>query len=234
MNFIDKYTKKKTISSLELLEQINFFRGKEEDKTELGHNDLLKVIRDEFDEEIREGKISQSSYKKETGNGTIREYPMFELIPVQARQVLIRESKNVRRAVIHYIDKLENEVQELRMKEYQRLLTDNQRMLLENKDIKDKNEELEYQNGNGKYLKAITNIEWLKDYFYTDKTGFIPRIVKELILLSDERRIPYDGIYPTFSNKEVLVFHIDIYRAFKEILDNDEELKIMPKYRKKF
>ena len=38
-------------------------KEKEEDNTELGYNDLLKVIRDEFEEEISLGKISQSTYK---------------------------------------------------------------------------------------------------------------------------------------------------------------------------
>lgn len=229
MNFLEISGKEQTITSLELLEQINFFREKEGNKTELRHDTLLNIIRDEFNEEISLQKILESTYKNDRG----REYPMFKLTPVQARQVLVRESKSVRRAVIHYIDKLEDKIQELRMKEYQRLLTENQKMLLENKDIKELNEELKYQNGDGKYLKAITNVEWLKDYFYVDKTGFGARIIKELILLSDERRIPYDGIYPAFSNKEILVFHIDIYRAFKEILDKDEELKIMSKYRKR-
>ena len=54
-------TKKESMTSLELLKEINVFREKE-DKTELRHNDLLKVIRDEFEEEISQGKISQSNY----------------------------------------------------------------------------------------------------------------------------------------------------------------------------
>ena len=36
---------KNLISSLELVEQINLFR-KEDGKSDLGHNDLLKIIRD--------------------------------------------------------------------------------------------------------------------------------------------------------------------------------------------
>ena len=54
--------KKGTITSLELLEQINFFRVKEE-KKETEHNTLLRTIRDEFEEEIGLNKIVQSSYK---------------------------------------------------------------------------------------------------------------------------------------------------------------------------
>lgn len=52
---------KESITSLELLEQINIFR-EQENRTHLLHKDLLKVIRNEFDEEINEGKISPVKY----------------------------------------------------------------------------------------------------------------------------------------------------------------------------
>ena len=114
---------KETITSKELLEQVNFFREKEyefkakngtlteaEKKrgkfVELEHKDLLKVIRDEFEEEIDEGKISPMSYKDTYS----REQTMFILTLKQAKQVLLRESKFVRKAVIEYIEKLEEQV----------------------------------------------------------------------------------------------------------------------------
>lgn len=118
MNFFNKKVKeepkqeiriKDTITSLELLEQINIFRREEGNRTELGHNDLLKVIRDEFEEEISLGKISQSTYINSRG----KEYPMFVLTLNQAKQVLMRESKFVRRAVILYLEKLEKRIIEL-------------------------------------------------------------------------------------------------------------------------
>lgn len=90
------------ISSLVLCEQINIFR-QVDGKSELGHNDLLKVIRDEFEEEISLGKISQREYLNSRG----QKYPMYELTTSQAKQVLVRESKTVRKAVIAYIEKLE-------------------------------------------------------------------------------------------------------------------------------
>lgn len=46
------------ITSLELLKQINLFRGQEGNRAQLKHSDLLKVIRDEFEEEMGMGKIS--------------------------------------------------------------------------------------------------------------------------------------------------------------------------------
>lgn len=96
-----------TITSLELLEQINFFRKEEGNKTELGHNDLLKIIRDEFEEEIGMGKISQTHY---THPQNKQKYPMFILTLDQARQVLARESPTVRKAIFKYIRALENEI----------------------------------------------------------------------------------------------------------------------------
>lgn len=100
---------KDTITSLELLEQINIFRREEGNRATLPHYDLLKVIRDEFEEEIGLGEISLSSYK----NSQNKEQPMFILTLNQAKQVLMRESKFVRKAVILYIEKLEKRIIEL-------------------------------------------------------------------------------------------------------------------------
>lgn len=74
---------------MELLEQINFFRKQEGNRAELQHKDLMKIIRDEFEEEIAEGNISLGSYKDKQNQSR----PMFELTLPQAKQVLVRESK---------------------------------------------------------------------------------------------------------------------------------------------
>ena len=121
---------KNDMTSLELLEQVNLFR-KEEYKeklkngtlteaqkkrgksVKLEHYDLLDIIRDEFSIEVTDGKISVSEYKDTTG----RKLPMFILTLNQAKQVLLRESKYVRRAVIQYIEKLEQYIKELPEKE---------------------------------------------------------------------------------------------------------------------
>ncbi|MEE1475748.1 hypothetical protein [Fusobacterium sp.] len=98
---------KDTITSLELVEQINFFRKQEGRKTETQHYDLLKIIRNEFDEEINEGKILPVTYTDKKGE----ERPMYILTLNQAKQVLMRESKFVRKAVIKYIEHLEKQLQ---------------------------------------------------------------------------------------------------------------------------
>jgi len=102
------------ISSLELVEQINIFRKQEreiysEEKNRLyadiTHDSLLKIIRDEFEEEISLGELNDTQY---THPQNKQEYKMFLLTTSQAKQVLVRESKMVRKAVIAYIEKIES------------------------------------------------------------------------------------------------------------------------------
>jgi phage antirepressor YoqD-like protein len=92
-----------TITSLELVKQINLFRAQEENKAELRHDTLLEIIRDEFEDEISLQKLLESNYKSERG----RTYPMFVLTISQAKQVLVRESKFVRKAIINHLELLE-------------------------------------------------------------------------------------------------------------------------------
>ena len=109
---------KDTVTSLELLEQINFFRKKERELEEkenrllknINHDSLLKIIRDEFEEEISLGELNESNYKSRG-----KEYPMFILTFNQGKQILARESKTVRKAVFVYIEKLEKELELLKI-----------------------------------------------------------------------------------------------------------------------
>lgn len=101
--------KKKGITSLEMVEQINIFRKEEGSKTNLRHDTMLSIIRDEFEEEIGVQKILETQYTHPQ-NGQM--YPMFELTTQQAKQILMRESKFVRRAMVAYIEKLENKTEE--------------------------------------------------------------------------------------------------------------------------
>ena len=97
---------KDKITSLEIVAEINKFRKEEGNKNELRHDNLLQIIRDEFSEEISLLKIQESTYKNDRG----REYPMFILSLNQAKQILMRESKFVRKAMINYIEKLEEQI----------------------------------------------------------------------------------------------------------------------------
>lgn len=107
MNNLQITEQKENLTSLELLEQINIFRSEYDDKAELLHKTLLEIIRNEFEEEIAEQKILLGSYKDKNN----QDRPMYVLTLSQAKQVLVRESKHVRKAVIKYIEKLEQGIQ---------------------------------------------------------------------------------------------------------------------------
>ena len=112
---------KDEVTSLELLKEINRYRemeydykisnnlklGKVEERngkyTELRHDNLINIIKDEFEEEINALKILEVTYKDKKGE--LR--PMFVLTLEQCKQVLMRESKFVRKGVLEYIHKLE-------------------------------------------------------------------------------------------------------------------------------
>ena len=109
---------KDRITSLELLEQINLFRKQEGKKKDLRHDTLRDIIKDEFEEEILFQKILEKSISSNGG----RPIKSFELTLNQAKQVLMRESKFVRRAVIHYIERLENALKSNKSQKEQLLL----------------------------------------------------------------------------------------------------------------
>ena len=139
-----EFLSKESINSKELLDQINIFREMEYKEREasntlteaqkkrghyieLQHNDLLKKIRDEFNIQVNEGKISlvenkiiptsvngifETTYRDDKGE--LR--PMFILTIDQAKQVLLRESRIVRSKVIEYLNLLEKRIRQLERK----------------------------------------------------------------------------------------------------------------------
>ena len=101
-------TNQDQITSLELVKQINLFREQESNRTELEHKNLLAIIRDEFEEEINRLKIQPINYVDNRN----RKQPMFILTISQAKQVLLRESKFVRKAIISYLEQLEEKLKQ--------------------------------------------------------------------------------------------------------------------------
>lgn len=165
------------INTLELTEQINFFREKYDDKKELAHYDLLKIIRDEFDEEIGAGKISVTSYKDSQN----KDRPMYILTLSQAKQVLVRESKAVRKATIKYIEQLE-----------QRTLTTNEDDLLKKKkiEIMDKNARIRTSNQFLKIAK-LTNDEDYKNVLIANSVNSL--VGSKLLELPKAERKTYSA-----------------------------------------
>lgn len=120
---MEELRNKNEVTSLELLDEINRYRkleynykidnglelGKVELKngkfTELKHKTLLENIKEDFELEIREQKILPSSYV----NSQNKKQPMFILNLEYCKLTLMKESNFVRRGVLEYIHKLENE-----------------------------------------------------------------------------------------------------------------------------
>ena len=213
---------KNQITSLELLDQINLFR-KEEYKeklknntlteaekkkgkfTELLHKSLLDIIRDEFSEEINEQKILPVEYKDKKGE----KRPMFILTLNQAKQVLLRESKYVRRAIITYIEVLEQAIIDKAKSEW--LLTRQQGKLVRREETDVIQELIEYAKRQGSehsdklymtYSKLVNSLVGIKANS-RDKVDFgilmlirqLEDIFTKIILNSMENKIYYKEIY---------------------------------------
>lgn len=217
---------KNQITSKELLEQINLFREEEYKEklknntlteaqkkrgkaVKLEHYDLLDIIRDEFSKELQEGKISVLFYKAKIGNGATKENPYFILTLNQAKQVLLRESKYVRRAIIHYIEVLEQAILDKAKSEW--LLTRQQGKLVRREETDAIQVLIEYAKKQGSehseklymtYSKLVNSLVGIKANS-RDKVDFgILMIIRQLedmftrvITSSMENEIHYKEIY---------------------------------------
>ena len=96
---LTNFNSEKKYSSKFLVEQINIFRKEEGNNTELLHKNLLVKIESEFDEEIGQLKIQPSSYL--AGNG--KQEKCYELTFEQALQILMSESKSVRKKCVEVL-----------------------------------------------------------------------------------------------------------------------------------
>lgn len=214
--------KREMITSKELLVQVNLFREQEykakqangtlteaEKKrgkfVELEHKDLLKVIRDEFEEEIDEGKISPTSYKDTYS----REQTMFILTYNQAKQVLLRESKFVRRAIIHYIEVLEQAIIDKNKSEW--LLTRQQGKLVRREETDAIQNLIEYAKQQGSqhadnmymsYSKLVNSLVGIKansrdkaDFEILSRIRILEDMFTKIILNSIDDDIFYKEIY---------------------------------------
>lgn len=170
------------ISTIDLTEQINIFRRKE-GLAELKHKNFLAVVRDEFDDEggMLENQLTHYIHPQ---NG--QSYPMYLLSTSQAKQLLARESKTVRKAVIAYIDKLEQALKESEAKlseievarRYLKALEEKQALQLELKEAEPKVQYYDELNsvgndtnfrdtakllgiGQNEFIEYLTNIKWV-------------------------------------------------------------------------
>lgn len=109
-----QFNSEQKFSSLFLVEQINIFR-KEDNKSELAHFTLLAKIENEFEEEINDKKFLVVEYKDKKGE--MRK--SYELNFEQSLQILMSESKTVRKRVIDVLKEQQAQIKKLQLHSYQ-------------------------------------------------------------------------------------------------------------------
>ena len=240
-----EFLSKESINSKELLKQINYFREVEYKEREangtlteaqkkrghyieLQHNDLLKKIRDEFNIKVNEGKISlvknkiiptsvegifETTYKDEKGE--LR--PMFILTIDQAKQVLLRESKVVRKAVIQYLNLLEKRIRELERKKgkiTRKHETDSIKMLMEYGNIPQEKQRLYYMT----YSKLPFIVLGMKKVSRDSLAADDLNLIKEL-----ENIIQMTILTSIIKKLEVKAIYQECKKVCNEALENTEQ-----------
>lgn len=107
---LQQINSEKLFTSKYLVEQINLFRKEEGNGVEVEHSDLLKKIQKEFDEEIGQGKISPTSYL----DASNRQSKCYELNFEQSLQILMSESKTVRKRCVDVMKEQQKQIEELK------------------------------------------------------------------------------------------------------------------------
>lgn len=191
---------KQTITSLELLEQINFFREKEGKKKPLQHKTLLGIIRNEFEEEIHEQKILLMFRDVKIGNGAIRKDPYYTLTISQGKQVLTRESKFVRKAVIHKLEELENGQPKQKILSTSEFLLEQAKLMVEYEkrldDIENRVDNLEKNNNFIGYNQTCITVSEFAESKHLNNWEYIPKVLGiKATTISKKLNLPIGRIY---------------------------------------
>lgn len=200
---------KSMITSLELLEQINFFRKEEGNKNPLRHDTLLNIIRDEFDIGKGVQKILETSYYDQWN----REQPMYILTFSQARQVLSRESKLVRSRIFEYIDELESKLNEINLLKLNLFSDDKEIVIASHKrlvelETMENKKQIEQQQKEIEHNQDVI-IGLVKDIDLKDKRAILNDVVRYKGGQQAHER--WKMLYREFGNK----YHIDINKRYE-------------------
>lgn len=107
---LEKFNLENKYTSLYLVEQINLFRSQESNKARLAHFSLLSKIEKEFEDEINDKNIFAVDYMDQKGE--MRK--CYELNFEQSLQLLMSESKTVRKGVVEVLKSQQKEINELK------------------------------------------------------------------------------------------------------------------------
>ena len=237
-----EFLSKESINSKELLKQINYFREMEYQEKkennllteaqkkrghyiELTHDNLLKIIRDEFN--IKVNAINKNAVKNNNHyNGPVETTyrddkgelrPMFILTIDQAKQVLMRESKVVRKAVIQYLNLLEKRIRELERKKgkiTRKHETDSIKMLMEYGNIPQEKQRLYYMT----YSKLPFIVLGMKKVSRDSLAADDLNLIKEL-----ENIIQMTILTSIIKGLEVKAIYQECKKVCNEALENTEQ-----------
>ena len=221
-----EFLSKENINSKDLLKQINYFREMEYQEKkennllteaqkkrghyiELTHDNLLKIIRDEFN--IKVNAVNKNAVKNNNHyNGPVETTyrddkgelrPMFILTIDQAKQVLLRESKVVRKAVIQYLNLLEKRIRELERKKgitARKGETEAIKMLLKYGDIPKEKQHLYYMTYSKLPFVALGMKRVERDKLPADDLELIKElenIIEKIILKGIVKKLDVKAIY---------------------------------------
>ena len=221
-----EFLSKESINSKELLKQINIFREmeykeKEASNTlteaqkkrghyiELTHDNLLKIIRDEFN--IKVNAVNKNAVKNNNHyNGPVETTyrddkgelrPMFILTIDQAKQVLLRESRIVRSKVIEYLNSLEKRIRQLERKKgitARKGETEAIKMLLKYGDIPKEKQHLYYMTYSKLPFVALGMKRVSRDSLPADDLELIKElenIIEKTILKGIVKKLDVKAIY---------------------------------------
>ena len=237
-----EFLSKESINSKELLKQINYFRELEYQEKEannqlteaqkkrghyieLTHDNLLKIIRDEFN--IQVNAVNKNAVKNNNHyNGPIETTyrddkgelrPMFILTIDQAKQVLLRESKVVRKAVIQYLNLLEKRIRQLERKKgkiTRKQETEAIKMLMEYGNIPQEKQRLYYMT----YSKLPFIVLGMKKVSRDSLAADDLNLIKEL-----ENIIQMTILTSIIKGLEVKAIYQECKKVCNEALENTEQ-----------
>ena len=200
---------------------------------ELRHDKLLDIIKDELNIKIGLPKIMETLKEKEQLNfepiyidGIFvstyidkwnRQQPMFILTIDQAKQVLLRESKVVRKAVIQYLNLLEKRIRELERKKgkiARKQETDSIKMLMEYGNIPKEKQKLYYMT----YSKLPFIVLGMKKVSRDSLPADDLNLIKEL-----ERIIQMTILTSIIKGLDVKAIYQECKKACNEALEDTEQ-----------
>lgn len=209
---------KQTITSLELLEQINFFR-KEEGKPKTNHADLLIIIETEFtdinrkrvkggirpethtqiEEQLKRENIEISYYINPQNNQT---YKMYILPTAKAKQCLLKESKFVRNRVIHRLEELEKHIQQPKQNilSTPQFLLEQAKLMVEYDKrlnyVENKVHELEKNYNFIEYNKTCLTVSEFAEIKHLNNWEYVPRTLgAKATVISQRLNLPIGRVY---------------------------------------